>query len=217
MLPKVNQTLYMQINSIDPDEDQQEYKSRIADVNANYISIEVPIHTETGKLKRVYAGDQISAYYNSDGGMKNYFNTVVLGFKEENIPLVLVKAPEPDQITKVQRRNFLRVPGELEIAVKLAGQLQFTALTEDVGGGGISFLCDSRISLAKGDIASCWLLIPFKNGTVDHASFKGEVVRTKPLETGKQAIMLQFTDIPDAERQKVIRYCFERQLDLRKQ
>lgn len=216
MLPKVNQVLYLQVNSIDEDEAKQEYKARIADVNANYVSMEVPIHTITGKLKRLYAGDQISAYFVTEGGVKNYFNTVILGFKEEVLRLVLIKPPELSQITQVQRRNFLRVPGELELAVKLSEQMQFLATTEDVGGGGISFFCDGRIPLAKHDILNCWLLTPFKSGQVDHANFKGEVVRTKPLETGKQIVMLSFTEIQDIERQKIIRYCFERQLDFRK-
>lgn len=216
MVPKINQILYIQVNSIDPDEAQQEYKSRIADVNASYISMEVPLHTATGRLKRLYAGDQISAYFVGDGGVKNYFNTVVLGFKEEIIRLVLIKAPEPDQVTQVQRRNFLRVPAELEIAVKLNEQVMFTAITDDVGGGGVSFVCDSRMPLKKSDALSCWLLVPYRNGTIEHANFKGEIVRIKPLENGKQIVMLQFTKISDPERQRVIRYCFERQLDFRK-
>ncbi|WP_405460211.1 flagellar brake protein [Paenibacillus sp. HJGM_3] len=216
MLPKVNSVLYLQVNSIDEDEAKQEYKARIADVNANYISMEVPIHTSTGKLKRLYAGDQISAYFVTDGGVKNYFNSVILGFKEEVLRLVLLKPPEPGQITQVQRRNFLRVPAELELAVKLSEQMQFLATTEDVGGGGVSFYCDGRIPLAKHDSLNSWLLTPYKNGQVEHANFTGEVVRTKPLETGKQIVMMSFTDIQDVERQKIIRYCFERQLDFRK-
>ncbi|GAA3405261.1 flagellar brake protein [Paenibacillus hodogayensis] len=216
MLPKVNQILYMQVNSVDPEEAQQEYKSRIADINENYMSLEVPLHVGTGKLKRLYAGDQINAYYITEGGVKNYFNTVILGFKEEVIRLVLIKPPEPEQITKVQRRNFLRVPAELEIAVKVTEQVMFTAITDDVGGGGISFLCEGRMPVKNHDMIVCWLLLPFRNGAIDHANFKGEVVRIKALENGKLIVMVQFAEIADVERQKVIRFCFERQLDFRK-
>lgn len=216
MLPKVNQILYMQVNSIDPEEASQEFKSRIADIGPNYISIEVPIHVGTGQLKRVYAGDQMNVYYITEGGVKNYFNTFVLGFKEEIIRLVLIKAPEPEQITKVQRRNFLRVPAELEIAVKVSDPIQFTGVTVDVGGGGVSLLCESRIPIKVRDSIDCWLLLPFRNGTIDHAGFKGEIVRIKTLETGKLMLMVQFTDIPDTERQRIIRFCFERQLEFRK-
>lgn len=216
LLPKVNQILYMQVNSIDPEEAQQEYKSRIADLNETYMSLEVPIHVETGKIKRLFPGDQINAHYVTDDGVKNYFSTFILGFKEDAIKLVLIKPPEPNQITTVQRRNFLRVPAELEIAVKISEQIMFSGVTDDVGGGGISFLCESRMPIKANDAINCWLLIPFRNGSIEHANFKGEVVRVKESENGKLIVMVQFTEIADMERQRIIKYCFERQLDFRK-
>ncbi|RAV18546.1 flagellar brake protein [Paenibacillus contaminans] len=216
MLPKVNQVLYLQVNSIDEDEAKQELKSRIAEVGESYITMEVPINVQTGRLKRLYAGDELSVYFLSEGGMKNYFTTTVLGFREEVIRLVLIRIPEPEAITKVQRRSFLRVPADLEIAVKLTEQLRFVTVTEDVGGGGVSFICEGDIPMEVGMQSSCWLLVNYKNGKLDHLPFKGEVVRIIKMETGKQLIMLRFTDISDRDRQQLIRYCFERQLDLRK-
>lgn len=216
MLPKVNQVLYLQVNSIDEDEAKQELKSRIAEVGDSYITMEVPINLQTGRLKRLYAGDELSVYFLSEGGIKNYFTTTVLGFREEVIRLVLIRTPEPEAITKVQRRSFLRVPADLEIAVKLTEQLRFVTFTEDVGGGGVSFICEGNIPVEVGMQSSCWLLVHYKNGKLDHLPFKGEVVRIIMMETGKQLIMLRFTDISDRDRQQLIRYCFERQLDLRK-
>jgi c-di-GMP-binding flagellar brake protein YcgR len=212
----VNQVLYLQVNSIDEDEAKQEFKSRIAEVGESYITMEVPISVQTGRLKRLYAGDELSVYFLSEGGMKNYFSTTVLGFREEVIRLVLIRTPEPEAITKVQRRSFLRVPADLEIAVKLTEQLRFVTVTEDVGGGGVSFICEGNIPVEVGMQSSCWLLVNYKNGKLDHLPFKGEVVRIINMETGKQLIMLRFTDISDRDRQQLIRYCFERQLDLRK-
>jgi c-di-GMP-binding flagellar brake protein YcgR len=216
LLPKVNQILHIQINSIDEEEAKQEYKSRIADVTGQHISMEIPINEKTGRLKRLYIGDEMSVYFITDGGVKNYFTTSVTGFIEDVIRLVQIKKPELDAITKVQRRNFLRVPAELEMAVKYSEQLQFIAMTDDVGGGGISFLCDGYIPLQSQQIVSCWLLANYKNGQIEHIPFKGEMVRIKTLETGKQQVMMRFAEISDRDRQKIIRYCFERQLDFRK-
>jgi c-di-GMP-binding flagellar brake protein YcgR len=216
LLPKVNQILHLQVNSIDEEEAKIEYKSRISDITADTIVMEVPLNEKSGRLKRLYMGDEINAYYISGDGVKNYFNTSVTGFFEDVIRLVAIKKPVPELITQVQRRNFLRVPAELEIAVKFSDQLQFVALTEDVGGGGVSFICEGYIPLIINYIISCWLLISYKNGTVEHVPFKGELVRVKQLETGKQLSMLRFTEITDRDRQKIIRYCFERQMDFRK-
>ncbi|MCR8634437.1 flagellar brake protein [Paenibacillus radicis (ex Xue et al. 2023)] len=216
MLPKVNQILHIQINSIDEEEAKQELKSRISDISNSYISMEVPLNEKTGRLKRLYVGDELSAYFITDGGVKNYFTSSVLGFSDDVIRMVHIRKPEPDAITKVQRRSFLRVPAELEMAVKFSEQLQFIAVTDDVGGGGISFICDGYIPLASQQIVSCWLLAHYRNGQIEHIPFNGELVRVKQLESGKQQVMMRFAEISDRDRQKIIRYCFERQLDFRK-
>ncbi|MDB5053792.1 MAG: glycosyl transferase [Bacilli bacterium] len=216
LLPKVNQVLFMQVNSIDEEEAKEELKSRISDVLEEHILMEIPMRVKSGKIKRLYAGDELSAYYVTEGGVKNYFITSVLGFREDVVKLVVIKKPELEAITKVQRRNFLRVPAELEIAVKVSEHIQFMGLTDDVGGGGISFLCEKHMPIQVNNMASCWLLVPFKNGKVDHVPFKAEMVRVKPTEDDSLLVMLRFIEISDRDRQKIIRYCFERQLDFRK-
>lgn len=216
MLPKVSQVLHIQINSIDEEEARQEYKSRIADISEHYITMEVPMNERTGKLKKLYAGDELSVYFMTDGGVKNYFTSSVLGFREDVVRVVLIRKPELEAITKIQRRNFLRVPAELDLAVKLTEQLQFVGVTDDVSGGGISFLCDPSIPLETQKAISCWLLLSYRNGKVDHVPFKGEIVRLKGMDSGKQQVMVRFIDISDKDRQKIIRYCFERQLEIRK-
>lgn len=213
---KINQILYMQLNSIDDEEAKQEYKSRISDIQENVIAMEIPMNEKTGHLKRLYAGDELSVYFLTEGGMKNYFTTTVLGFREDVIRTVLIRKPEPEAVTKVQRRDFLRVPADLEVAVKLREQIQFLALTDDVSGGGISIMCDANVPVKTGDVLGCWLLVPFKNGKAEHVPFKADVVRANVLETGKLKLMLRFSDIADRDRQKVIRFCFERQLEFRK-
>lgn len=92
---------------------------------------------------------------------------------------------------------------------------QFLAKTDDVGGGGVSFHLAAGSSDCGRGILSCWILIPFKNGSVEHVPFEGEVVRVKELPTNRSIVMLKFNQIADMERQKLIRYCFERQFDFR--
>ncbi len=215
MLPKLNQMLYYQIASSDDEEAAIVYKSRIADEHENDWLIEVPINERTGGYKRLFLGDELATSFISDDGIKNYFDSHVIGFVEDTIRLVKIRKPEPSRITKVQRRSFLRVAAELELAVKLPDQVRFLSLTDDVGGGGVSFICDGKWQLAAGQALECWLLIPYKNGSIEHSFFQGEIVRVVELESGKKQAMVKFANIHDFERQKIIRYCFEKQLDLR--
>lgn len=215
MFPKVNDFVYLQVASADKDEANKECKSRIADLDEESFLIEVPIETVSGRIKRLHGGEELSVYFLTEGGIKNYFNTYVLGFASDVVQLIRIHKPALESITKIQRRDFLRVIAELEIAVKLKDNTRFVTYTDDVGGGGVSFLSEDNYNLTSGDVLECWLLVPYKNGSVEHVPFEAEVVRTKNLESGRWVTMLKFLNISNLERQKLIRFSFERQFDFK--
>lgn len=216
MLPKVNQMLYYQVASSDEAESVIEYRSRIADEDENSLHIEYPLSEKTGRVKRLFLGDELSVYFMSSDGVKHFFDSHVLGFKEEGaLRLVKVMKPDPDKMTKVQRRSFLRVPAYLDLAVQMQNQSRFVCQTDDVGGGGISFICDRKWQLISGEKINCWLLIPYRNGSIEHVPFQAEIVRVNELETGRLQAMTKFIEINDSDRGKIIRYCFEKQLETR--
>ncbi|RUT36104.1 glycosyl transferase [Paenibacillus zeisoli] len=215
LLPKINDLVYIQVASEIEKEEKIEYKSRISEMEEDSFLIEVPIPVDGGGMKKLYMGDELSVYFLTDEGVKNYFNTYVLGFVSDNIKLVRIRKPDPESITRIQRRNFLRVTADLEVAVKTPNNIRFVARTEDIGGGGFSFYCEPQYSLLEGDILHCWVLLPYKNGSIEHVPIEAEIVRTKKLETGRSLVMMKFESISDMERQKLIRYCFERQFDFR--
>ena len=215
LYPKINDLVYIHVASVDKKVQEKEYKSRIADDDEDSFLIEVPIESGTGRLKRLVIGDELSVYFLSEGGIKNFFNTYVTGFADDKVQMIRIRKPEPETITKIQRRDFLRVVADLEIAVRMKDNARFVTYTEDVGGGGVSFKCDSKYKLSQGDQLYCWLLIPYKNGSIDHVPFEAEIVRIKKLETDRLIAMLKLVSISDMERQKIIRYCFERQFDFK--
>lgn len=216
MLPKVSDMLFVRILSPDHELASVEYKSRIADMGKGLIHMEVPLSTKDGKLLRLFPGDRLSAHFVNDG-VKHHFYTEVTGFREDTVRLVSIKAPDPEGISKTQRRNYLRMPADLDVAIRLHDKLRLTARTDDVGGGGVSFICDANTPVAEQETLTGWLLLQYRNGNIDHVSFPARVVRTKQLDNGQKLVMCSFTDISEHERQKVIRYCFERQLEFRKQ
>lgn len=215
MYPKINEYLYIQVASSDAAEAEVEYRSRIAETEDDAFLIEIPMQESNGRLKRLFMGDELSVYFITEGGIKNYFNTHVLGFKEDVIRMVRIQKPATDSIFKIQRRSFFRVNADLELAVKDSYGKRYLVRTDDIGGGGTSFLVDNQVKLEVGGKLSCWVLVPYRNGSIEHVDFEGEVVRIKTLENGRQLAMLKFVAISDTERQKIIRYCFERQFDFR--
>ncbi|WP_225999059.1 flagellar brake protein [Paenibacillus sp. BJ-4] len=216
MFPKINDVLYIQVAGNDHKDELFEFKSRIAEEESQNFLIEIPISQTSGHLKKLFLGEELSIFFMSEGGIKNYFNTHVTGFKEDVLRMVRIQKPDPDSISKIQRRNYLRVKAKLEIAVKYGiNESRFVAETHDVGGGGVSFQTQGAHHLEEGESLSCWILVPYKNGTLEHVSFQSEVVRIQEMENGRRLIMMKYEKIADQERQKLIKYCFEKQLEFR--
>ncbi|WP_440109878.1 flagellar brake protein [Paenibacillus sp. QZ-Y1] len=215
MFPKINEILYIQIASADEKEEIKQYKSRIADTDDNSFLIEVPMQQGSSRLKRLFFGEELSISYITEEGVRHYFNTYVTGFEEDVIRLVRIRKPLPDDITKIQRRSFLRVHANLEMAIQAEDLSRAVGLTEDIGGGGLSIYGEPDFPITEGQTLKCWLLVPYRNAAIEHANFEAEVVRVKTLETGRLLCMLKFVQITDLERQKIIKFCFERQLDYR--
>jgi c-di-GMP-binding flagellar brake protein YcgR len=215
-LMKINQTLYLQVASLDETNAMSEYKARIADISTDEVKFEIPIDVKTGKLKRLRLNEQISGYYLTDNGVKNVFTSEVIGFDSDIVNLVIIRRPPEDNIQREQRRSFLRVPASLEIALKKQDDSRFTALTLDISGGGVSLSCSHNDKIVISEQFSCWLLIKYKNGWIEHVPFKSEVVRVISNEKGKQIVMMRFIEIMGFEQQKIMKYCFERQFDMRK-
>lgn len=200
---------------MDEQEEKIVYKSRIADMDEHTIAMEIPIEESTGKFKKLFAGDSLSVFFITEGGVKHYFTSEVTGFREDTVRLVNIQRPTPEMISRIQRRNFLRVSVQLEVAVKTDTD-HFTALTEDISGGGFAFMCENKHALHENQVLSCWLLLHFRSGQIEHIPLKASVVRMKKISDQKQLIMTKIEEITASDQQKIIRFCFERQLDFRK-
>lgn len=216
MLPKINQMMYIQTES-DSDAEPVTLRSRVADEDDSSIYIEIPLNESNRRLYRTSVGERLQVYYFTQDGVKHLFETTVEGYRKESVSLVAIRKPDPEQITKDQRRRFLRVETNLEIAVKLGDKMRFVAVTEDLGGGGVSFLCERKWPLEPNVLLSCWLLLNYRGASIAHAHFEGEVVRVLPIEPDRHLVMLRFANITESDQQKIVRYCFERQLELRRE
>lgn len=219
MFPKIGQTLLVRYGDGEGQDIadvlviSEVYKSRLADIDEHSLALERPVGE--AEEMRLSAGDLVTIQYTSDGGVQNLLTTEVTGFRNDGVPLVIMKKPDPKSITRIQRRNYVRVPTELEVAVKTAEE-SFTTVTEDLSGGGIAFRYEGSLDFIPGMMLSCWILIPVRKGENETVPFAATVVRTSEKEDGSRIVMAEFSDIQDADRQKIIRYCLDRQLELRK-
>jgi c-di-GMP-binding flagellar brake protein YcgR len=188
----------------------------VADLDDESIWLEIPLDEKTRRYYRPQVGERFRMFYFTKEGVKHLFETSVTAVKKDAVTIFSVRKPLPEAVKREQRRSFLRVEAQLELAVRMGDKVRFTALTDDVGGGGLSFRTDRKWPMVPGAALSCWLLLNYRNGNLAHAKFDGEIVRVMPVEPDKHLVMMRFQDIQDSEQQKIIRFCFERQLDKHK-
>lgn len=216
MYPKISQVVQMIIVQ-ENGEPTPAYTSHVTDIQEHSIWLEIPFVRGSASLVRMHEGQEVSISYQGLNMATCSFDTYVQRLKRDHVHIAALHKPALEEIKQIQRRNFLRVPAEVEAAIRLKDGSSVVVRTEDISGGGFSFNCQEHIPILTDQLVHCWLALPFRNGTMDHVSFFGEIVRTKK-EVGKkqQWVSLKINDITDAERQKIIRYCFERQIDLKK-
>jgi c-di-GMP-binding flagellar brake protein YcgR len=221
-LPSVGQVVKLKPIVTDEAKANKMYKSRLADIQLpNLLYFELPLDEETGKPGFFPEGTEFFFSYVHPDGNHYHFRSRIVGRKYENVPLILVAVPDQETIEKTQRRSFLRVDAHLDLAVKTnspSREYHFVTRTVDISGGGLSFTCNPNYILKVGDPMKLWCVLPEKHGGMNHLAFDGEVVRVNSHEEPEmpQWVSVKFVSIRDVDRQKIIRYCFERQIELYK-
>lgn len=198
----------------------EEYKSRIADLSVDYISIETPISKADGRFRFLPVGCEIDVSVYGHDGTQYIFPSYVLGRRKERIPVTLITHPQPEQVTKIQRRRFFRVPSALDLAIhpEEKGAFQpFLAKTLDISGGGLAFYTPDKKELREGTTLQWWLALPLKE-SVAHPHARGKIVRV--IEPHEQNMpykySVEFMDLELADEAQIVRYCYDRQLELNK-
>lgn len=212
--PNINQIIEISVN----EEDSSTLKSRVADIGETTFAIEMPIDKNTGRVKVLFPGDTIKAWYSTDLGQFSFETNVVDKTKKDIVTLAILN--KPTKFERLQRRDFLRVSASLEASFRVLGNNDdkwHRVKTIDLSGGGMQIIL-SHDEIYSGQEIIGWLVLPFKNGIIDHVQFKGQIVRVIEANNSflKHLISVKFTNIEEHVREKIIRYCYEKQVENKK-
>lgn len=218
LTPGISDIIRMSILTEDRSEANKTFKSRVEDVQENSLTIEIPLDENNGKVRAFPIGTELSCYYWGPDGSRYLFRSTVLRRENGDFPTITISFPPKESIQRIQRRNYLRVPASVEVAVKGTGEklYHFIAKTQDVSGGGIAISCKEQYLIQVGNLLNCWMVVPLRSG-LEYIPFVGKVVRvTQPkVPGGEQTVSLMFKQIKEPDREKLIRYCYERQRAMR--
>ncbi|WP_027964479.1 flagellar brake protein [Halalkalibacillus halophilus] len=195
------------------------YIAKVVDFNNKRIFIDYPIHQQTGKTGYFLDGFQLRISFVGKHGSIYLFDSEILGKKKRKIPTLMIPYPTKDELVKVQRREYVRVNTYLDVAVYPIDEVKppLISRTIDLSGGGIAVKA-KEIIYEPGDQIEILLVLPFQVNDYAYLSMKGEVIRYQDGRTNDvpYKLSLKFTGISDIAREKVIKYCFEQQLERRR-
>lgn len=148
------------------------------------------------------------------------FPAKVLELQSTNEILYRLQRPEEDKIRKIQRRQFVRVPVNLLSRLTLLdGSTRFTYFVTNLSAGGMFGKVEAHAfnlqPLRSGELLSGELDIENRE-EIKRIEFLGSITRLEPEAEGWRHFGLKFEHISEADREQLIRYCFERQLELKK-
>ena len=196
----------------------EKYRSMVVELNEDSVFIDYPVNTSTKRTVFLLEGTQLKLTYITADGTVFLFDTEVLGRVKASIPMVKLLKPAKSTHVKIQRREYVRIETKVDVAVHgNNGEFEpFASFTEDISAGGAAVLSPKGFIPNPGTLLKIWLALPFKSGEFSYLSLQAEVIRLIEKEKRLSNLLtLQFKDITASERQALIRFCFEKQLEHR--
>ncbi|MEI4768411.1 flagellar brake domain-containing protein [Psychrobacillus sp. FJAT-51614] len=195
-------------------EKAEKYRCKVVDLDEQFVYVDYPIDTNTNRTAFLIDGAQLRASYVEESKSAFAFQTEVLGKRKGQIPMIKLLYPGDSEIIKIQRRDFVRVTTPLDISLQFEDE-KYQFVTDDLSAGGTAVILNREVKFKEGDEISLLIPLAFNNGDIKYVTTTAVVVRL--WERGQQNIAsLQFTDTDDLDKQQIVRFCFERQLSLRK-
>lgn len=189
------------------------YHSRIEEVREDTLVLAMPIKRR--KVVLLPEGLQIIVGI-VRGGISYSFESTILRRIRSHLPLLVIN--KPGEARKRQRRAWVRVPAVLDFSYALVNleeadkELEFyRAQTLDISGGGLMFAADH--SFSPGDRLKIILELP----PGEKLRLEARVVRVvaNPSEAWRRfSIGVEFTEIRERDRDRIVRWVFERQREL---
>jgi c-di-GMP-binding flagellar brake protein YcgR len=198
MYPKVNHHILIDIN------DNHSCRSVIAEVGDTDMFISFPMDRTIIGLLTIGAKLDISFIVDDN---KYKFKSEIIGRKVDPIPLIQITKPAEKNIVKVQLRENFRVSASINVRLK-----DQDFITTNVSAGGLLFTCNQNFQLQEGELVTGTLFIP--NG--EPLTFKGEIKRISMADNqDKKFAGIEFLNINQRDRSKILQYCFEKQRQMR--
>lgn len=201
---KIGDTLVIKV-----DREDTLYRCKIIDFIDHYIAIDLPIHMQTNKSVVLPLGVTITANYVEDGFIYEFTSSIERKLKL-NVPALLLKRPEQDEMRRIQRREFVRVQTDVDIAVHCPNNSfqPFTTVTGDISGGGaLIILPPNAIDFRPRQKVELYFVLRYDDEPYKYIHTPAEVVTTRQINA-VNTFSVKFLLPSERLREQIISYCF---------
>ncbi len=215
-LIQIGDVLTLELNS---SENEEKFRCRLVDIRDNEFYIDYPISLTTNRAAFLLDGTQLKVtFVGNDGSSIYLFESEINGRVKKNIPMLILTYPGNNHLIKIQRRQYVRVETAVDIAIH---PLEFefapiTTITDDLSAGGSAVLIPKEVSIKTDMRILAWLVLIMQNGDYHYMKLQSRIVRIIPFSETRNKVSIQFLDVSNQERQLLLRFSFERQLEAKK-
>jgi c-di-GMP-binding flagellar brake protein YcgR len=200
------------------EQDTKKLRSKVVDIIDEKVYIDFPVNDKTKKTEIVVIGQEYSAVFVGKDQSVYIFTTEIISKLRQQIPMIQISYPGHKNLRRLQRREFVRVDSSLDVSIIFGNKrnITFNTVTSDISAGGCAIILPKKEKLLPTMIIDMYLVLPLESG-YKYLLLKGKVIRV--LEgTNKEPdkVPVEFVNISEVDRQLIIRYCFEKQLEMRK-
>ncbi len=206
------------LESLDNQNEKELYRSKVIDIKESSIFIGPPIKEKTNRTEPILLENTSFDVQFVAKDKKVYrFKTKVLSKQIDNITMFELDLPHQEEFINIQRRSFIRVESQLKVKVFSLNNdfLPFDTYTTNISAGGLSLVFPSEHTLEKDQVVLCSFVLSIRSEDNVYIQQPCKVVRVTNNETNQYA-SLEFEEMSEADRQYLVRFCFEQQLALRK-
>ncbi|MDV2683442.1 flagellar brake domain-containing protein [Alkalihalophilus lindianensis] len=216
----IGTTMQIEMEDHTDEKKTKKLRCRLVDKSKGYLVIDYPINVETEKPSFILDGTKLKASFISESSTVYEFQTEVMGREKRNIPVLLLKDPGKEKYYRIQRRNYVRVEATTDVAVHPVGDRlpAFTTVSVDISGGGCAILIPKGTVLPIQAEVDITMVLPMQKTEQKFVRARCKVIRTyQSRPEAKMRASLQFIDLDQKDQDQIVRYCFERQVILRRQ
>lgn len=194
---------------------QEKYFSRVEDVKDEGIIVAAPV--KQGQVVPIAVNTQLNVTILGENDMYNFQTQVLARGQLGTLPVITLM--KPDSTRKIQRRNFFRISADLPCSFRILPEVTamsmdpyIEAKSKDISGGGT--LVVTEYPVAREMILELFITLP-QNQIVPAVA---KVVFVKEGKGGdkKRELATVFLVIEEPDREKIVRYVFKRQQELRR-